>query len=549
MSRLAPLRQGRDRRRRRVRPDRGRARQVDDAAPRRGGPQRAARCRPERSATWTACSRRTSRRPRSASTSGSSRRYVDGTNVGGCSFLIHVAHAAAAIAEGRCEVALITHGESGRSRVGMPPRPSSAQTHARPVRGAVRAARPAGSYALACSRHMAEYGTTKEQLAEIAVATRKWAALNPKAMFRDPITVEDVLNSRMICWPFNLLDCCLVTDAGGAVVLTSAERARDLRRTPVAVLGFGEALDHHLISPDARPDRTARRASPGRAPSRWPASATPTSTWPTIYDSFTYTVLLTPGGPRLLREGRGRRLRQRPADRARRRVPAQHQRWRALVHPSRACTASSSIIEAVRQLRHDYADQGERQVDGRQDRAGPRDRRRALRDRHADPGEGLMADYTKPLPTPDPVTQPFWDSLKAHAIQLQRCGGCSRFIFYPRAHLPRPACSDDLTWTPVSGRGVVHAFAIPHRHPNRGLPADGPYVVALVELEEGARMMTNLVDVDPTPEAVKVGMPVEIVYDDVTEEITLPTVPAPLMLLASSRQLVILAKRRISQTT
>src|SRR5919199_484051 len=75
--------------------------------------------------------------------------------------------------------------------------------------------RPAGSYALAASRHMAQYGTTKEQLAEIAVATRKWAGLNPKAMYRDPITVEDVLSSRMICWPFNLLDCCLVTDAGG----------------------------------------------------------------------------------------------------------------------------------------------------------------------------------------------------------------------------------------------------------------------------------------------------------------------------------------------
>src|SRR5215212_8927831 len=94
-------------------------------------------------------------------------KYVDGTNVGGCSFLIHVAHAAAAIAEGRCSVVLITHGESGRSRVGLPP--------------------PAGSYALACSRHMAQYGTTSEQLAEIAVATRKWAALNPKAMFRDPL--------------------------------------------------------------------------------------------------------------------------------------------------------------------------------------------------------------------------------------------------------------------------------------------------------------------------------------------------------------------------
>lgn len=132
-----------------------------------------------------------------------------------------------------------------------------------------------------------------------------------------------------------------------------------------------------------------------------------------------------------------------------------------------------------------------------------------------------MADYAKPLPTPDPVTKPFWDSLKAHAIQLQRCSGCGRFVYYPRALCPG-CLSDDLVWTPVSGRGVLHAFTIPHRHPNRAFSADGPYVVALVDLEEGVRVMSNLIGVDPTPEAVTVGMPVEIVYDDVTEEITLP---------------------------
>jgi uncharacterized protein len=132
-----------------------------------------------------------------------------------------------------------------------------------------------------------------------------------------------------------------------------------------------------------------------------------------------------------------------------------------------------------------------------------------------------MADYTKPLPTPDPVTQPFWDSLKEHAVKLQKCGGCKQFIFYPRALCPS-CMSDDLAWTSISGRGVVHAFAIPHRHPNRVFTEGGPYVVALIELEEGVRMMSNLVEVDPTPEAVTVGMAVEIVYDDVTDEVTLP---------------------------
>lgn len=127
----------------------------------------------------------------------------------------------------------------------------------------------------------------------------------------------------------------------------------------------------------------------------------------------------------------------------------------------------------------------------------------------------------RPLPIPDPVTRPFWDSLKAHAVRLQRCGGCARFIYYPR--IVCPSClGDDLQWTPVSGRGVVHAFTIPHRHPNPAFASAAPYVVALVELEEGARMLSNLVDVDPTPEAVKIGMAVNLVYVDVDDAITLP---------------------------
>jgi len=95
---------------------------------------------------------------------------------------------------------------------------------------------------------MHEFGTASEQLAEVAVATRKWAALNPRALMRDPLTVEDVLASRMISWPLHLLDCCLVTDAGGAVVVTSAERARDLAKRPVYVLGTGEASTHVMVS-------------------------------------------------------------------------------------------------------------------------------------------------------------------------------------------------------------------------------------------------------------------------------------------------------------
>ena len=141
--------------------------------------------------------------------------YLDGTNVGGSSFVIHVGHAAAAIAAGLCRVALITHGQSGRSRIGMPARPSGGQLMAGQFEEPFGLPMPVGAYALACTRHMHRYGTTSAELAEIAVATRAWAALNPKAMYRDPITIDDVLRSRWVSYPFRLLDCCLVTDAGG----------------------------------------------------------------------------------------------------------------------------------------------------------------------------------------------------------------------------------------------------------------------------------------------------------------------------------------------
>jgi acetyl-CoA acetyltransferase len=175
-------------------------------------------------------------------------RFVGGTQVGGCSFILHVEHAMAAIHAGLCEVALITHGESGHSGIAMPARRWGEDSTNAQFELPYGYAGPATGYGFLAVRHMHEYGTTSEQLAEVAVATRAWAALNPKAMHRDPITVGDVLGSPLVSWPFHLLDCCLVTDAGGAVVLTSAERARDLPRPPVYVLGTGECVTHQMVS-------------------------------------------------------------------------------------------------------------------------------------------------------------------------------------------------------------------------------------------------------------------------------------------------------------
>jgi acetyl-CoA acetyltransferase len=175
-------------------------------------------------------------------------RYVDGTQIGGCSFIAHVEHAMAALEAGLCDVALVTHGESGASRIGMPGTrfgPDSVRLQFENPFGLFG---PPTGYALAAARHMHEYGTTSAQLAELAVSTRKWAQLNPRAMMREPLTVDEVLASRMISWPLRLLDCCLVTDGGGAIVLTRADRAADLPKRPVWVLGTGECSTHVYVS-------------------------------------------------------------------------------------------------------------------------------------------------------------------------------------------------------------------------------------------------------------------------------------------------------------
>lgn len=174
--------------------------------------------------------------------------WLDGTSVGGCSFLLHVRHAAAAIATGMVETVLVTHGQSGRSRVGQPafrPNPQSLQGQFEAPYGVVG---PPTMFTIPVLRYMKEYGLTHEQLAYVAVAQRKWASRNPRAMMRDPITVDDVLASRMIAYPFHLLECCLVTDGGGALVMVSADRARDLPKPPVYVLGSGEACEAPMVS-------------------------------------------------------------------------------------------------------------------------------------------------------------------------------------------------------------------------------------------------------------------------------------------------------------
>ena len=217
--------------------------------------------------------------------------FLDSNSIGGSSFVSHTAHAAAAIAAGYCNVALILYGSkwsSDRFAIG-----TGGAGGGDPSEQFENCYGPTtvGDYALTAQRHMHEFGTTSEQLAEIAVTMRRHASMNPLAKFRDPITVEDVLSSRVVSSPLHLLDCCMISDGGGAVVVTSAERARDLKKKPVYLLGAAEACYHTSAGVRDLTNAAAKQSGP-KALER-AGVAHKDINMAMIYDSFTITVLVT----------------------------------------------------------------------------------------------------------------------------------------------------------------------------------------------------------------------------------------------------------------
>ena len=214
-------------------------------------------------------------------------RYFDGTQVGGSSPMSHVAHAMAAIEMGLCEVALIAYGSTQR----LISRAAASPPDFNPYETPLRPMLPTSAYAMAAARHMHQFGTTREQLAEVAVAARKWALKNPMAWEKEPLTIEQVLNARMVSYPFTVRDCCLVVDGGGAIILTSAERAKTLKKKPVYVLGVGEAISHLTIS--NMPDLTVTAARESGAQAYAMAGLKPQEIDVVeVYDAFTITTLL-----------------------------------------------------------------------------------------------------------------------------------------------------------------------------------------------------------------------------------------------------------------
>lgn len=176
--------------------------------------------------------------------------FIDSTMLGGSSFVAHLMPAIQALASGQCNAVLVCYGSTqrtgsvnraavGKMRQMLDPQPY--ETPYEPMQ-------PISAYALATARHMHEYGTTREQLAEVAVAARAWARLNPEAYSRDPLSIRDALDARMVCDPLTVRDCCLLTDGAGAFVLVRADRARDLPHPPAYVLGNATAVWHRQIS-------------------------------------------------------------------------------------------------------------------------------------------------------------------------------------------------------------------------------------------------------------------------------------------------------------
>jgi acetyl-CoA acetyltransferase len=218
---------------------------------------------------------------------GISPNFIDSTIVGGSSFMFHVGHALAAIQLGLCEVAVIAYGSTQRS-IG---RQNASVREINPYETPYRPFLPSTAYALAASRHMHQFGTTREQMAEVAVAARQWALKNPVAWEKKPLTVEEVLGARMVSYPFTVRDICLVTDGGGAIVLVSPERSKSLKKPPVYVLGQGEFITHANIS--SMPDLTVTGAAEsGRRAYAMAGLTAKDIDVVELYDAFTINTIL-----------------------------------------------------------------------------------------------------------------------------------------------------------------------------------------------------------------------------------------------------------------
>lgn len=292
---------------------------------------------------------------------GLNPRYIDGTMLGGSSFIAHLLPAMQAIRSGQCSAVLVCYGSAqrtgavGRGEIGQLRRFVDPQPYEHPYEPML----PPSAYALAASRHMHEFGTTREQMADVAVAARAWARLNPEAFMRGPLSRDDVLKSRMVSDPLSVRDCCLVTDGGGAYVLVSAERAKSLPKRPVYVLGNATAVwnrqissMHDLIVTSAKQSGADAFAMAGMKPRDIDVLE--------LYDAFTINTILFLEDLGFCPKGEGGRFVEGRAIAPGGKLPVNtNGGGLSCTHPG--MYGIFALIEAVRQLR---GEGGDRQVKG-----------------------------------------------------------------------------------------------------------------------------------------------------------------------------------------
>jgi acetyl-CoA acetyltransferase len=293
---------------------------------------------------------------------GLNPRYIDGTMLGGSSFIAHLLPAMQALQSGQCNAVLVCYGSAQRS--GSVNRAEIARSRKLldplPYEAPYDPLTPASSYALAASRHMHEFGTTRRDLAEVAVAARAWARLNPEAYMRDPLSIEQVLAARMLSDPLSVRDCCLVTDGAGAYVLVRSERAKDLPHKPVHVLGNATAVWNRQIS--SMPDLTTTAASQsGREAYAMAGLTAQDIDVVQLYDAFTINTLLFLEDLGFCKKGEGAEFVRNGGIAPGGHLPVNtNGGGLSCVHPG--MYGIFAVIEAVRQLRGGC---GERQVGAR----------------------------------------------------------------------------------------------------------------------------------------------------------------------------------------
>ena len=287
-------------------------------------------------------------------------RFSDSNSIGGSSFLSHLVPAALALEAGLADAILVAYGSNQRTGMGRADMGKlKSQLDPLVYEAPYKPFNPPTSYALAAARHMHQYGTTREQLAAVAVAARQWARKNPEAFMREPLSIDDVLKARMISDPLTVRDCCLVTDGGGAFVLTRADRARSLAKPPVFVLGMGAAHWHRQISqmPDLTVTAAAESGPKAFAMAELHASDVDVLE---LYDAFTINTILFLEDLGFCNKGEGGSFVESGAIAPGGKLPVNtNGGGLSCVHPG--MYGIFTLIEAVRQLRNEA---GDRQIEG-----------------------------------------------------------------------------------------------------------------------------------------------------------------------------------------